>query len=57
MHYVDSCRYDTENTHGTGCTLSSSMAAALSFKCSDEYSEGATNAIDLIDACVLEKPM
>lgn len=52
-------RWDTDNTHGTGCTLSSAFAAALAIgeaKRQDESSkEGATSSIFLSDACCLAK--
>eukprot|EP00526_Cylindrotheca_closterium_P005887 CAMPEP_0113645278 /NCGR_PEP_ID=MMETSP0017_2-20120614/23857_1 /TAXON_ID=2856 /ORGANISM="Cylindrotheca closterium" /LENGTH=563 /DNA_ID=CAMNT_0000556987 /DNA_START=67 /DNA_END=1758 /DNA_ORIENTATION=+ /assembly_acc=CAM_ASM_000147 len=52
-------RWDTENTHGTGCTLSSAFATALALgeaKRQDESSkEGATSSIYLSDACCLAK--
>ena len=50
--------YETDNTHGTGCTLSSCIASALALgeqqRCSST-AVGATSAIDLIDACCLAK--
>ena len=50
-------RYDTDNTHGTGCTLSSAMASALALgeQGRKSKSNGATASIDLIDACCLAK--
>lgn len=52
-------RWNTDNTHGTGCTLSSALAAALAMgehKRNDPSSkEGATSAIHLADACCLAK--
>jgi len=58
-------RYDTENTHGTGCTLSSSIAAALALGetsrrrptgTADTGGDGgAVAAIFPVDACCLGK--
>jgi len=51
-------RYETDNTHGTGCSLSSALASALALgeqQRNTENGDGATSAIDLIDACCLAK--
>eukprot|EP00980_Cylindrotheca_fusiformis_P019847 scaffold6966_cov112-Cylindrotheca_fusiformis.AAC.25 len=54
-------RWETKNTHGTGCTLSSSLATALALgehKRNDPNTsskEGATSSIYLADACCLAK--
>lgn len=52
-------RWITENTHGTGCTLSSAIASALALgeeKRTDLSSpEGATSTINVADACCLAK--
>jgi len=52
-------RYDTEHTHGTGCTLSSVIASALALghqrRQLDDQPQGATSAIYPIDACCLAK--
>ncbi len=56
--WMRSIRWDTENTHGTGCTLSSAIASALALGEEDRSKEsktGATSAIDLVDACCLAK--
>jgi thiamine-phosphate diphosphorylase len=56
-----SFRWDSDNTHGTGCTLSSSIASALALgeqKRQDKDKsnpEGATSAIRTVDACCLAK--
>lgn len=51
--------WDTQNTHGTGCTLSSALATALAVgehkRIDKSYKEGATSAIYLTDACCLAK--
>lgn len=65
--WFESPRYDTVHTHGTGCTLSSAMAAALALgedsrrrrqrrtsAVGDDCS-GAYTALDLVDACCLAK--
>jgi len=57
--WIRSVRYDTIHTHGTGCTLSSSIASALAI--GHQYREqgnsesGANSAIYDVDACVLGK--
>jgi hydroxymethylpyrimidine kinase/phosphomethylpyrimidine kinase/thiamine-phosphate diphosphorylase len=57
--WLRSPRYDTEHTHGTGCTLSSAIASALATGeqqrelATDQ--QGATSAIYPIDACCLAK--
>jgi hydroxymethylpyrimidine kinase / phosphomethylpyrimidine kinase / thiamine-phosphate diphosphorylase len=57
--WMRTTRWKSTNTHGTGCTLSSSMAAALALgqqKREDERSpEGATSAIGIVDASCLAK--
>jgi hydroxymethylpyrimidine kinase/phosphomethylpyrimidine kinase/thiamine-phosphate diphosphorylase len=59
--WLRSPRYDTEHTHGTGCTLSSAIASALALgEQQRELQEttdrqGATSAIYPIDACCLAK--
>ena len=62
--WMRSIRWDTENTHGTGCTLSSAIASALALgeenRDDDDESKsggrvGATSAIHIVDACCLAK--
>jgi len=58
--WLRSPRYKTNNTHGTGCTLSSAIASALALGEQQRSSsmvnvDGATSAIDLVDACCLAK--
>ena len=61
--WLRSTRYDSPNTHGTGCTLSSAMAAALALghqqralqQQDDSSGTGAARAIHVIDACCLAK--
>jgi hydroxymethylpyrimidine kinase/phosphomethylpyrimidine kinase/thiamine-phosphate diphosphorylase len=58
--WLRSPRYNTENTHGTGCTLSSAMASALALgerqrELQDSSRQGATSSIYPIDACCLAK--
>lgn len=63
--WLQSRRYDTIHTHGTGCTLSSAMAAALAMgeasrrrrrRCNNGGNDGgAVTAMDLVDACCLAK--
>ena len=56
--WMRSIRWDTENTHGTGCTLSSVIASALALGEEDRAKEsktGATSAINIVDACCLAK--
>jgi thiamine-phosphate diphosphorylase len=60
-------RWDSDNTHGTGCTLSSSLAAALAlgeqhrqqnYQSTPQglhHQQGATKAIGIVDACCLAK--
>lgn len=54
-------RFDSKNTHGTGCTLSSAIASALAIGhqqralVSSESGTGAARAIEAIDACCLAK--
>ena len=55
--------FDSEHTHGTGCTLSSAIASALALgqqrrqavEKDASYAEGATSAIHPVDACCLAK--
>ena len=62
--WIQSRRYETIHTHGTGCTLSSSMAAALALGEDSRRRSasgggggrgGAYMAMDLVDACCLAK--
>jgi hydroxymethylpyrimidine kinase / phosphomethylpyrimidine kinase / thiamine-phosphate diphosphorylase len=69
--WLQSCRYDSEHTHGTGCTLSAALASALALgedsrrHChgvslgSDaqktNHCGGAYAALNLVDACCLAK--
>ena len=56
--WLQSKRYETIHTHGTGCTLSSSIAAALALGESSRSNgdgRGAIHAMDLVDACCLAK--
>lgn len=56
--WMRSIRWDTQNTHGTGCTLSSAIASALALgeeNRSEESKVGATSAIHIVDACCLAK--
>eukprot|EP00550_Attheya_septentrionalis_P004021 CAMPEP_0198291592 /NCGR_PEP_ID=MMETSP1449-20131203/9074_1 /TAXON_ID=420275 /ORGANISM="Attheya septentrionalis, Strain CCMP2084" /LENGTH=571 /DNA_ID=CAMNT_0043990257 /DNA_START=283 /DNA_END=1995 /DNA_ORIENTATION=+ len=57
--WLRSDRYDSENTHGTGCTLSSAMASALALGHEAQEnslsSTGATIAMTPIDAACLAK--
>ncbi|KAL3913986.1 MAG: hypothetical protein SGARI_000365 [Bacillariaceae sp.] len=51
-------RWDTENTHGTGCTLSSAIASALALGEENRQSNsrvGAKSSIQIVDACCLAK--
>lgn len=54
-------RINSTNTHGTGCTLSSSIAAALALgrqKCTNSastYNTGSSAIDDVLDACCLAK--
>jgi hydroxymethylpyrimidine kinase/phosphomethylpyrimidine kinase/thiamine-phosphate diphosphorylase len=55
--WLQSPRYVTEHTHGTGCTLSSAIASALALgeqKRSLEE-EGIVQSLDAVDACCLAK--
>mmetsp|Transcript_41333 Transcript_41333/g.125099 ORF Transcript_41333/g.125099 Transcript_41333/m.125099 type:complete len:591 (-) Transcript_41333:111-1883(-) len=59
--WIRSDRYDSPNTHGTGCTLSSAIASALAIghkqraTVSDQTGTGAARAILPVDACCLAK--
>jgi hydroxymethylpyrimidine kinase/phosphomethylpyrimidine kinase/thiamine-phosphate diphosphorylase len=61
--WLRSKRWESDNTHGTGCTLSSAMASALALgeqnrmiSGTDQQTKvGAICAIDLVDACCLAK--
>lgn len=59
--WMRSIRWDTQNTHGTGCTLSSAIASALALGEENRNDEskngkvGATSAIHIVDACCLAK--
>lgn len=56
--WLRSPRYESDNTHGTGCTLSSAIASALALGEQQrglDGADGATSSIDLIDACCLAK--
>jgi hydroxymethylpyrimidine kinase/phosphomethylpyrimidine kinase/thiamine-phosphate diphosphorylase len=52
-------RYESENTHGTGCTLSSAIASALALGESERRIEGSrqgsVSSIRNMDACCLAK--
>jgi hydroxymethylpyrimidine kinase / phosphomethylpyrimidine kinase / thiamine-phosphate diphosphorylase len=51
-------RWDSDNTHGTGCTLSSAIASALAFGEESRQSIpriGAQSSIQIVDACCLAK--
>ena len=56
--WIESVRYDTVHTHGTGCTLSSALASALAIGESARTGnvDGGTNvALNLVDAACLAK--
>ena len=58
--WLRSSRYDSQHTHGTGCTLSSAMASALALgeqerQLADGERRGAVSSIYPIDACCLAK--
>jgi hydroxymethylpyrimidine kinase / phosphomethylpyrimidine kinase / thiamine-phosphate diphosphorylase len=57
--WIRTDRYDTNHTHGTGCTLSSAIASALALghqrREMQDSPQGATSAILPIDACCLAK--
>ena len=56
--WLRSVRFDSEHTHGTGCTLSSAIASALAIgsqRRRSKNSSGAESSINLIDACCLGK--
>lgn len=48
--WLRSMRYDTQHTHGTGCTLSSALATALALQ-----STSWPTVVDLVDATTLAK--
>jgi hydroxymethylpyrimidine kinase / phosphomethylpyrimidine kinase / thiamine-phosphate diphosphorylase len=67
--WIRTDRYDSEHTHGTGCTLSSAIASALALghqqqqlrhslssnSFNENNKDGATSAMQPIDACCLGK--
>lgn len=57
--WIRTMRWDNSNTHGTGCTLSSSIASALALgekeRNDKDAANGATGVIGLTDACCLAK--
>jgi hydroxymethylpyrimidine kinase/phosphomethylpyrimidine kinase/thiamine-phosphate diphosphorylase len=64
--WIRSIRWESPNTHGTGCTLSSAIASALAIgednrsnidgtKSENNRRVGATSAIHIVDACCLAK--
>jgi hydroxymethylpyrimidine kinase/phosphomethylpyrimidine kinase/thiamine-phosphate diphosphorylase len=57
--WLRSSRYTTDNTHGTGCTLSSAIASALALgtmeRAQSRHRRGAYSSINVIDACCLAK--
>lgn len=57
--WIESVRYDTVHTHGTGCTLSAALASALaigeSARCNGISDGGANMAMNLVDATCLAK--
>jgi thiamine-phosphate diphosphorylase len=56
--WIRSDRYESEHTHGTGCTLSSSIAAALALghqQAEVDNRIGAISSIQPFDACCLGK--
>jgi hydroxymethylpyrimidine kinase / phosphomethylpyrimidine kinase / thiamine-phosphate diphosphorylase len=56
--WIESVRYDTVHTHGTGCTLSSALASALAIGESARNGNvdgGANIAMNLVDATCLAK--
>ena len=58
--WLRTTRWESKNTHGTGCTLSSSIASALALGEQKRQElknnpEGATSAIGIVDACCLAK--
>lgn len=52
-------RWDRKNTHGTGCTLSSSIASALALGEHERNHAvspvGSVSSIQIVDACCLAK--
>jgi thiamine-phosphate diphosphorylase len=52
-------RWNSQSTHGTGCTLSSAIASALALgeneRTKKESPKGATSSIQIVDACCLAK--
>lgn len=58
--WIRTPRFDSKNTHGTGCTLSSAMASALALGANERLKEkwrsrGALSSIQAIDAFCLAK--
>jgi thiamine-phosphate diphosphorylase len=58
--WLQSRRYDTVHTHGTGCTLSSATASALALGQAERGADcsnprGSISSIQLVDACCLAK--
>ena len=62
--WLRSHRVDSMHTHGTGCTLSSAIAAAMAIgrqqhvqlgSCGDVVGTGAAIAIEAVDACCIAK--
>lgn len=57
--WIETERYDTIHTHGTGCTLSSAIASAMALghqqRELNHRSTGACRAIQAIDACCVAK--
>jgi hydroxymethylpyrimidine kinase / phosphomethylpyrimidine kinase / thiamine-phosphate diphosphorylase len=58
--WLQSRRYDTVHTHGTGCTLSSAIASALALgqverQRRQDARRGSISSIQLVDACCLAK--
>lgn len=57
--WIRNDRYDTIHTHGTGCTLSSSIATAWAIGRREREGEGqkrgALSSIHLVDACCIAK--
>lgn len=56
--WIRNDRYDTDHTHGTGCTLSSSIAAAWAMGARERSAGGSVGALcsmHLVDACCIAK--